>query len=686
MSRLSKIVICAVTVISLFVTQVFAASDLAYDGYNYNAYGESVSSPEGYEPSFTINGESLGCGSLNSPQDIFAAENGDIYIADTGNSRIVVLDNNYSLKRVMNTIEIDGKSEPITSVTGLFVNNDYIYIVQSDLQRVLRCDMNGKVMSQFLRPVSDIFGSDMVFTPTKVLVNNYGTVYILVKNFVYGALTYSPDGNFLNFYGSNRVQVTLELLLNYFWKQILNREQITQMKRYVPVEYSNFCIDSENFIFTVTKGVNVNQVRRLNTLGENVLTAYERNISSNTGNYGDIETGKFNGVRTSNAFVDVAVNQDGFINILDQNNGRVFQFDSESRLLHIFGGESDSGYGFKNAVALETIGDDVVVLDAAKNRFTVFSQTEYGSLIKEAIMLYNEGFYGQAKELWQKIVIRNQNFELAYDGLAKAAFEEENYKEAMNYYKLAYSREGYSKAFKEYRAEILRNILPYIASGIVILFFAFVIIKKKKMISLSLKSRTLNILFHPSDELFAMKYYNNFSSKIIFAVLSFMFISLMFTYSVTAFTFNYNNLNKINMLVVLAAMLYIFIAFCAVNWCITSLLDGKGKIKEIACSVCYCLIPYIASSFIRVFLSYFLTVDEEMFLSVITAIGLIWSGILLISALKTIHDYSFGKAIISILLTVFGVLILIFICVLLVGLLQQILSFFVTIYNELMYR
>ena len=587
----------------------------------------------------------------------------------------------------MDNIEIDGSIEPLEAASGIFVSNGYIYIVQTEKQRVLKCDMQGKVVSQFLRPVSDIFSDDMTYSPTKVLVNNSGTVYILVKNFVYGALSYSPEGEFLNFYGSNKVTASLEVLMDYFWKQILTTEQVNQMKRYVPVEYSNFCIDDDNFIYTVTKGSRTNQVRRLNTLGQNVLPEYERNISSHTSMYGDIERSRLDGIWTSNTFVDVAVDSDGFINILDQNNGRIFQFDPESRLMHIFGGNANMGYGFENAVALEVFEDKIAVLDAKKNNITVFSPTEYGLLVKNAVLLYNDGFYTEAKAEWEKIVIRNRNFELAYDGLGKAAFEEGNYKEAMKYYKLAYSRDGYSDAFKEYRATILRSSLPFVATGIVILVLLYFILRKRVHIKTNLgNSAVMQVLFHPSDTLFEMKYHKQFKAKTVLISLLLMFVSLICTRQFTAFTFNYNNVNEGNMLVVLLALLYVFVAFCTVNWCITSLLDGKGKFKEIACSTAYAMIPYIFCSYVSVIMSYFLTSEEGMFMTIVTAIGFMWSAVLLISAFKTIHEYSFSKTIVSIVITLLGVLILIFLCVLLVGLLQQILSFFVTIYNEMMYR
>ncbi len=687
MKRVVMSLIIIVLLCCFFSQNVFASNDLAYDGYNYDAYGISTPSPEGYEPYFRLRGEGLPCGAFNSPEDVFYADDGNIYIADTGNNRIVILSSGFEFVGTLSSITINGVEEPLEKPNGVFVSKSNLYIVQTEKQRVISCDMSGQVKAEYLRPNSDIFSDEMTYSPIKVLVNNSGTVYVLVKNFVYGALTYSPEGDFLNFYGSNKVDVSLEVLLDYFWKQVMSKEQIDQMKRYVPVEYSNFCIDSENFIYTVTKNAKKDQVRRLNTLGTNVLNVYERNVSSQTGMFGDLEKQKLNGVVTSNSFVDVAVNNEGFVNILDQSNGRVFQFDPESRLLHIFGGNANSGYGFERACAIETIGENIAVLDSKKNSITVFRPTEYGNLVKNAVILYNDGFYTKAADAWREIVNRNNNFELAYDGLGKSAFEKGDYREAMHYFKLAYNREGYSDAFKEYRANILRVSLPYMGSGLIVLILLYVMLRKKIHFKNRLaESQTMHVLSHPSEALFELKYHNRFNLRTVFVVLFLMFISIICTRQLTSFTFNYNNVEEGNMLLVLIVEIMIFVTFCTVNWCITSLLDGKGKLKEIACSIAYALIPYIVCSYISVVMSYFITSDEGMFMTVITTVGFVWSIALVILAFKSIHEYSFSKSVLSLLITLLGVVIVIFLCVLFIGLLEQITQFIGTIYNEIVYR
>ena len=687
MKRFAAIFVLICLLASLLAISVSAAGDLSYSGYNYNAYNKSVPSPEGYEPVRMLNGIQIGCGSFANPQDIYVSDAGDIYVADTDNNRLVILDSTGKLKRILTEIKVNGVTEPLTAPTGVFESQNELYIVQSQAERVLRCSPEGEVLFAFTRPQTDILGDDVKFTPKKVLVNRSGTVFVIIENFVYGALAYSPDGQFLSFFGSNKVEVTLELLADYFWKRILSQTQINQMKRYVPMEYTNFDIDGENFIYTTTKTANRReQIRKLNTLGSNILPVYNRNMSSATGNYGDLEIGVLNSSVTSNEFVDVNVTEQGFINALDQSNGRIFQFDKESRLLHIFGGQGSGGFGFERATAFDNIGEDLVVLDATKGTLTFFTPTAYGALVNEAVTLYNNGLYSEAKEKWLEITKQNINFEMAYDGLGKACFEAKEYREAMDYFKLAYNRDGYSKAFKEYRSGLVRQWFPIVATILVIGIAALVILKKVRKQQVRVPNKTLHILTHPTDEFAELKYHKQYTYKTAAIAFLGLFLSMVFTRQITAFPFNFNNPRDINVIFIFLGMLFACIAFCVVNWCITSLLDGKGNIREIACTVSYSLLPYVSASLLSVLVSHFLIMEEGVFLQILLAAGAIWSVYLLITAFKVVHDYSVTKSVVSIVITVVGVLFLIFLCVLMFGLIQQIVSFVTTVYNEVMFR
>lgn len=73
--------------------------DLPYEGYGYNTWGEAVPYPNSYKVVKTISGEDLGCGDLNEPDKLYVDGNRRIYLSDTGNARILVLDADFQLIR-----------------------------------------------------------------------------------------------------------------------------------------------------------------------------------------------------------------------------------------------------------------------------------------------------------------------------------------------------------------------------------------------------------------------------------------------------------------------------------------------------------------------------------------------------------------------------------------------------------
>ena len=98
------------------------------------------------------------------------------------------------------------------------------------------------------------------------------------------------------------------------------------------------------------------------------------------------------------------------------------------------------------------------------------------------------------------------------------------------------------------------------------------------------------------------------------------------------------------------------------------------------------MIPYVATTFLSVGLSHFMVLDEQSFLTLLQTFGLIWTAFVLISALKTIHEYTFVKVFASLLFTVIGMAFVVFIIMLFISLAEQLISFVKSIYNEIQYR
>lgn len=92
--------------------------------YTYNAYNEPTDSPDVYTASFTSDGKALGTGELNSPTDITSGNDGNIYITDCKNNRIIKLDSEYRTVHVYTEFSFEGKKQTLNSPTNVFVSAD----------------------------------------------------------------------------------------------------------------------------------------------------------------------------------------------------------------------------------------------------------------------------------------------------------------------------------------------------------------------------------------------------------------------------------------------------------------------------------------------------------------------------------------------------------------------------------
>ncbi|MDR1640696.1 MAG: YIP1 family protein [Clostridiales bacterium] len=119
------------------------------------------------------------------------------------------------------------------------------------------------------------------------------------------------------------------------------------------------------------------------------------------------------------------------------------------------------------------------------------------------------------------------------------------------------------------------------------------------------------------------------------------------------------------------------------SWCFTTLMDGEGSMKDIFIATAYALVPMIIINLPLVFISNLVTLEEGAFIDVLKGIGIVWSGFLIFSGTLVTHQYSIGKGLLTILVTLAGMGILLFLALLVATLLQQVLSFFIGLYQEI---
>ncbi len=193
-------------------------------------------------------------------------------------------------------------------------------------------------------------------------------------------------------------------------------------------------------------------------------------------------------------------------------------------------------------------------------------------------------------------------------------------------------------------------------------------------------------LFHPGDGFQEMKYNKKESLLFGVCVLILWYITTVIKTQYTDFVFNMQNPDDINIILILITTLGVFFIAAIANWSVTTLMDGEGSFKVIVISGAYALMPIIFSNVIITIMSKFLCEDEGVFLTYIEIIAWIWTALLLIIALQKIHDFSFGKTLSMLALTVFGVAVIVFLGVLVYSLYQQVSSFIVGLYYEIIFR
>lgn len=448
-----------------------------YQSYLYaSETDEIVVAPAAAVPQKIISGFDFGVGAFVEPSDLFQSEDGAIFLLDSGNARIVCIDENLqTIKYILKSTDTFNFS----GAQGLFVSKDSIYVADTNNARILKYNRpNDQKSADYISdnaiviaPKGVMFESETVFNPIKLVVDDMNRLFVVAKGVYNGLMEFSEDGSFLAYVGANKIKLSLGEQL---WKMFATRAQWDASAKTVPVEFSNITIDSEGFMFTTSRSNYDDSlmIRRLNLSGKDVL------LSDDDTKLGDIA---LKPEEKATYFVDVAIGDDNVFAGLDQTRGRIFVYNEECQLLFQFGAIGTQVGCFQSPAALLWLPDGrFCVLDSLTGEMSVFTMTEYGNLILDCIHFETEGNYDKAKNCYKQVLSINANNEYAYSGIGKQYYREGDYKNALKYLKLGNQREYYSKAFIKYRKQILDKIIPVVVvviAAIVVLTITISLIK-----------------------------------------------------------------------------------------------------------------------------------------------------------------------------------------------------------------
>ena len=462
-----KFILCLVLLACLAFGNAFAADSLPYDCYNYDHWNNILYTPAPYVPDGLVSGATLRfegapVGAFRNPQDLCVSPDGDVYIADTGNNRIVVLAQDLkTVRRIITGFEAEGAAQTFSAPSGVAISEKHrLYIADSLNRRIVVLEPDGTFVKYVQNPQSEVLDEGYVFTPLRVSVDYADRVYVIAQNMFQGIMVFSEEGVFTGFFGTISVKISL---WEKFWRKLATKEERGKQQLFIPTEFTGIDVDDEGFVYASNKDTDgLQAVRRLNPKGEDVI---RRGPHANLG--GDRVFGSVGNYAGPSQIVDVVYRGHGTYSLLDSRRGRIFTYDHEGNLLYIFGGIGSQAGTFLTPTAIEQLGSRLLVLDSQQGNLTVFAQTEYGSLINRAVALRFDGDETQAVPLWQEVLRLDEINELANTGIGKAYLSAEDNANAMTYLRRGMNREYYSVAFKRWRNERLRNNISFILSGVV---------------------------------------------------------------------------------------------------------------------------------------------------------------------------------------------------------------------------
>ncbi|MBZ4671507.1 MAG: pgl1 [Oscillospiraceae bacterium] len=647
-----------------------------YKTYTENGYGRIVETQTAYTPLKTMT--KIGNLALSGASDLKITDDGRIYIADTGNHRILVGDKNGEL---IATYGEDVLGQP----TGIFVAQDKtLYVADKAKKKVFVFNASGEVQNEYTKPNHPLYGEGNDFKPTKLTVDHSGNMYIVCEGNTNGIVHIAPTegGTFLGYFGTNYTWVSPVDLLR---RIILTDEQRARMAANIPSTPTNLCIDSKGLVYTVTQGEKTTSLKKLTIAGKNIIEPDawdELPAAVSTGNY-------------ENIFVL-------------SENGYIYEYNKEGSLLFVFGGRDDDRHRiglFKKASAIDVDqNDNIYVLDSEKNEIQVYQPTEFTDLVHKALYLYQSGKYTESKEPLSQVIEMNSLFDYANLAMGQAYLQEGNYPQALKYFRLAKDKDGYSDAFWEVRNIWLKRNLVSVILIIIFAVVAWKILKavdrktgilapaanlKRSVSSNKLVSQISYMFYfmrHPIDGCYGIKREKRvsyLSANIL--LLAFMVLYLINKYAI-GFIFKTVQEGRYEFFSDVAYVVGLFVMLSTCTYLVCTITDGEGSYKQIYCSFAYSLAPFIALKPFIVLLSNAVTYNESFLVQFSDFLTYAWIVILVFLSIKEINNYSVKETIRTICLTLFTVLIALLLIFIIYVLVSQVIDFIQAIAGEVVYR
>ncbi len=583
---------------------------------------------------------------INAAEDLFITPGGQIYIADTGNGRILRIDQDQIIGEYGRGL--------LEKPTGVFVDEDgLIYVADAGKNHVVILDADGNLLREFGRPSEPLFGRRAEFLPRKLVVDARRNIYVISEASVNGVVQMNSAGQFIGYFAANTAEMSLKMILQ---RMFLTREQLEQFIRNEAASPSNIAIDRRSLIYTVTAGTSPRKsIRKFTIAGKNI---FPETIGSQS-------------------FRDVHISEEGLLTAVDAN-GVIYEYVENGSLLFLFGapdqGEQRRGT-LRNPTGIARYGERLYVLDKDKNALSVFQTTAFARLVHEGVRRYVEGFYTEAKPYFEEVLNYNGSFIMTYQGIGDAYFKEGKYAQALTAYRYAEDRKGYSESFWELRNAVLQRHLAQFLGALLALGVVLGVGRRLErrtnwLAPLRRAAQRLagwrlvdDFLFlfrfirQPADSFYYIK--RNLRGSVGFAALLYAWIVAvrLLTLYWTGFVFNpYASAADVPVANEVVTLVIGLGLWTIANYLISTITDGEGRFRDVFIGSAYSLFPFALFALPLALFSNLLTLNEIFIYTFSRDLIYAWCALMLFIMVMEIHNYSLVETVRNIALTLFTML------------------------------
>ncbi|MHB1454246.1 MAG: YIP1 family protein [Saccharofermentanales bacterium] len=196
----------------------------------------------------------------------------------------------------------------------------------------------------------------------------------------------------------------------------------------------------------------------------------------------------------------------------------------------------------------------------------------------------------------------------------------------------------------------------------------------------------LYVIFHPFDGFYDLKNEHRGNA----AAASAIFLAALATWLISRqysgyFYSDYDALTY-NVLIEAAKFVIPFFLWIVANWCLTTLMDGKGTMKDIYIAVSYALAPIVLILLPLSVFSNALSLEEASYFNFFYFLAFAWTGLLVFTGTMVTHQYLVSKTFLTCILTIAGMMIIVFVALLFYSVIQKVIFFIMNSYEELRFR